>query len=97
MIKASLGVAIAAERYPVPVGLTARKLAMAPPRIVALAAAAGRQHGPGVTSFLNLARARDWDSQDEYLDPASAGRGNLYENRTSTAAAGRDEAGRSAI
>lgn len=97
MIKASLGVAIAAERYPVPAGLTARKLAMAPPRIVALAAAAGRQHGPGVTSFLNLARARDWDAQDEHLDPASGGGKNLYENRTSTAAASGNEAGRRAI
>ncbi len=61
MVKASLGVAVAGERQPVPAGLIARRIAGVPPRTVALAAVAGRQHGPSVASFLKLARARDWN------------------------------------
>lgn len=61
MVKASLGVAIAAERQPVPAGLVARRLADEPSRVVVLVAAAGRQHGPSVAAFLKLMRARDWN------------------------------------
>jgi len=60
MVKAALGVAIAAERQPVPAGLVSRKLTGIAPRTVVLAAVAGRQYGPSVASFLKLMRARDW-------------------------------------
>lgn len=71
MVKASLGVALAGERQPVPAGLVARPLAAAEAaRPVVLAAVAGRQHGPSVASFLKLMRARDWSAED------SAGHGN---------------------
>jgi DNA-binding transcriptional LysR family regulator len=72
MVKASLGVAIAAERQPVPAGLVACKLADIPGRSIALAATAGRQPGPSVASFLKLVRARDWDEASEAAGHAVA-------------------------
>lgn len=69
MVKASLGVAVAAERQPVPAGLIARKLVGVPPRKIALAATAGRQQGPSVASFLKLMRARDWSDEQNTADP----------------------------
>lgn len=75
MIKASLGVAIAAERQPVPSGLIARKLSGPPARSVVLAATAGRQHGPGIASFLKLMRAREWNGgQDSAARTSEAAR-----------------------
>jgi DNA-binding transcriptional LysR family regulator len=70
MVKAALGVVIAAERQPVPSGLLARKLAGVPARTVMLAAVSGRQQGAGVSTFLKMMRARDWsdaDSEDERI------------------------------
>jgi len=64
MVKASLGVAVAGDRQPVPPGLVARKLAGLPARRVLLVAVAGRQHGPSVASFLKLMRARDWGDDE---------------------------------
>jgi DNA-binding transcriptional LysR family regulator len=65
MVKASLGVAVAAERQPVPAGLISRKLAVAPERAVVLTVTAGRPYGLGVASFLKLMRARDWSWQNK--------------------------------
>jgi DNA-binding transcriptional LysR family regulator len=72
MVKASLGIAIAAERQPVPAGLIARRFTTVPARAVALAAIAGRQHGPSVANFLKLMRARDWSDQPDAPAPAAA-------------------------
>jgi hypothetical protein len=60
MVKASLGVALAGERQPVPAGLVARPLAGAKPRAITLVAIAGRPQGAGVAAFLKLMRARNW-------------------------------------
>ena len=79
MVKASLGVAIAAERQPVPAGLIARKVASVGMRAVVLVAAAGRQQGPGVASFLKLMRARDWGEQAASLDAPAERRGGPTE------------------
>ncbi len=97
MIKASLGVAIAVERQPVPSGLIARKLSGVPARSVVLAATSGRQHGPGVGSFLKLMRARDWnDGQDlaaPTTDAAAAKRGLSKTSATGGGAAREGRAG----
>jgi DNA-binding transcriptional LysR family regulator len=60
MVKASLGLAVVGERRPVPQGLVACPLAEIAPQSIMLAVIAGRQHGPSVTIFLKLMRARDW-------------------------------------
>ena len=60
MVKASLGVALAGERQPVPAGLVARPLSGTPPRAITLLAIAGRPQGPSAAAFLKLMRARDW-------------------------------------
>jgi DNA-binding transcriptional LysR family regulator len=72
MAKASLGVVLAAERSPVPAGLIARKVAGIPDREVVLAAAAGRQHGPSVASFMKLLRACDWSDASDMADQGVA-------------------------
>ena len=65
MVKASLGVAIAGARQPVPVGLVARPLVPPPEgRAVLLTTIGGRQHGASVAAFLKLMRARDWSAAD---------------------------------
>jgi DNA-binding transcriptional LysR family regulator len=74
MVKASLGVAIAGARQPVPPGLIAKKLTDVPPRTVALAATAGRQQGPSVATFVKLMRARDWTVPGENESSGESGK-----------------------
>lgn len=82
MVKASLGVAIAAASQPVPPGLIARPLAPAKTRRkVVLVAAAGRQHGPAVAGFLKLMRARDWSPDEGTVSADTAGHGIDNANR----------------
>lgn len=78
MVKASLGIALAGTRQPVPTGLVARPVAAEAARAVVLAAIAGRQHGPGVAGFLKLVRAREWN---EASGDDSGGHGNDNANR----------------
>jgi DNA-binding transcriptional LysR family regulator len=61
MVRAGLGVAIAAQHQSVGADLVARPIAdAAARRRIVLAAVAGRQHGPALALFLKLMRARDW-------------------------------------
>lgn len=61
MTAASLGVALSAARQPLPSDIVAKPLAeIAARRTIVLAAVAGRPHGPAVTAFVKLMRARDW-------------------------------------
>jgi len=61
MVSAGLGVAISAEDQPVAEGVVAKPLAdPAARRRIAVTAVAGRPHGPGLSMFLKLMRARDW-------------------------------------
>jgi DNA-binding transcriptional LysR family regulator len=61
LVAASLGVALSAERQPIATGVIAKPLADAgASRQVLLVSAAGRSHGPAVTAFVKLVRARDW-------------------------------------
>ena len=90
MVKASLGVAVAGERQPVPAGLIARQLAGVPARAVVLAATAGRQQGPSVVSFLKLVRARDW-SELSTADMSENESGRGSEGAQALAGVGRRE------
>ena len=74
MVKASLGVALAGERQPVPAGLVAQRLAAAEPRAITLVAIAGRPQGPGAAAFLKLMRARDWGGDAPAAAKQSGGR-----------------------
>jgi DNA-binding transcriptional LysR family regulator len=61
MAAAAMGVVLSGAHHPVPTGLVAKPLADADAsRAILLAAVAGRPHGPAVTGFLKLMRARDW-------------------------------------
>jgi DNA-binding transcriptional LysR family regulator len=61
MVSAGLGVALSAAHRRAGVGIVARPLAdPGAGRDVALAALGGREHGPSLTGFLKLMRARDW-------------------------------------
>lgn len=61
MVRAGLGVAIAAQHRSPGADLVARPIAdAAAHRRIVLAAVAGRQHGPALALFLKLMRARDW-------------------------------------
>ena|SRR5579859_212696 len=61
MVRAGLGVAIAAQHQSIGADLVARPIAdAAARRRIVLAAVAGRQHGPALALFLKLMRARDW-------------------------------------
>jgi DNA-binding transcriptional LysR family regulator len=61
MTAAALGVALSAARQPVPAEVIAKPLAdITASRSIVLAAVAGRPHGPAVSAFLKLMRARDW-------------------------------------
>jgi len=61
MVSAGLGVAISAEDQPIAEGVIAKPLAdPSAKRRIVVAAVAGRPHGPGVSMFLKLMRARDW-------------------------------------
>lgn len=63
MVKLGLGVTLAGERAPVSPPLLARPLAApAQVRRIVLAAAAGRAHGPTLSLFLTLMRARAWSA-----------------------------------
>lgn len=61
MAATAMGVALSGAHQPLPVGLVAKPLAEPDAsRAIVLAAVAGRPHGPAVTAFLKLMRARDW-------------------------------------
>ncbi len=61
MVRAGLGIAVAAGHQSVAADLVMRPIADATAqRRLILAAAAGRQHGPALALFLKLMRARDW-------------------------------------
>ena len=61
MAAAGMGVALSAERQPLAANLIAKPLAdESAVRNVLLVTAAGRPHGPAVTTFVKLVRARDW-------------------------------------
>ncbi|HVM77990.1 MAG TPA: LysR family transcriptional regulator [Stellaceae bacterium] len=61
MVSAGLGVAISAEEQPVAEGVVAKPLAdPAARRRIVVTAVAGRPHGPGLSMFLKLMRAREW-------------------------------------
>ncbi len=65
MAAASLGVALSAARQPVSGDVIAKPLADATlSRNLLLATVAGRPHGPAVTSFVKLMRARDWSIEE---------------------------------
>lgn len=61
MVRAGLGIAIAAAHQPVASDLVTRPLGGAAAiRRIVLTAVAGRQYGPALALFLKLMRARDW-------------------------------------
>jgi DNA-binding transcriptional LysR family regulator len=63
MAATAMGVALSASRQPLPPGLVAKPLAdPAATRTILLATVAGRPHGPAVTAFVKLMRARDWSA-----------------------------------
>jgi LysR family hydrogen peroxide-inducible transcriptional activator len=71
LVGAGLGIALWPLHRVPPPGLLALPFAEAGSRYrVLLAAVAGRQHGPGLASFLKLMRARDWTASLAALQPA---------------------------
>jgi DNA-binding transcriptional LysR family regulator len=63
MVASAMGVALSAARQPLPAELIAKKLAdTGAARTLLLVTVAGRAHGPAVTAFVKLMRARDWSA-----------------------------------
>ncbi len=88
MAKASLGIMVAGEYQKVPAGLVAKTLVPEfRGRAITLVAIAGRGHGLGVTNFLNLMRARDWNAPDG--KPAGDSAKHGFDNQNRLAGQGR--------